>query len=128
MELTVWGLIFIPLSFILLLISPKFLISLLIFSLSLQRTAVINLPFSGYGLQLYRFLTILVTIYVTIKILYNGGRIKIQDVYLKRLFIILFAFLSYVIFIPHSAGKPYKFSIFHICLLSVLNFHVASSL
>jgi len=99
MELTVWGLIFIPLSFILLLISPKSLISLLIFSLSLQRTTVINLPFSGYGLQLYRFLTILVTIYVVIKILYNGGRIKIQDVYLKRLFIILFAFLSYVIFI-----------------------------
>lgn len=108
MELTVWGIIFIPLSFVLILFRPFLLIGILILSLSLQMTTVINFPFLDYGLQLYRFLTILITIYVVIKVLYNRGRIKVQNVYFRKQLTLLFVFLLYVILI--SIVGPIIFS------------------
>ncbi len=108
MEPTIWGIIFIPLSIFLILFKPHLLVGILILSLSLQMTTIVNFSALGYGFQLYKFLTILFSFYLVIKIIYNRWKLKIQNTYLKQIFIILFAFLSYVTLI--SILGPIVFS------------------
>jgi len=99
MQLTIWGIIFIPLSIFLSLFKPRLLVGILILSLSLQMTTIVNFPALNYGFQLYKFLTILFSFYLVIKVIYNGGKLRIRNPYLKQIFIILFAFLSYIMLI-----------------------------
>jgi len=108
MEPTIWGIVFVPLSIVLILLKSHLVVCLLIISLSLHMTTIVNFPISNYGFQLYKFLTILFSFHLFIKIIYNRGKLKIQNIYLKRIFVILFAFLSYIIFI--SILGPFVFS------------------
>ena len=108
MELTIWGLVFIPLSIIFILFTQHIAISLLLFSLSLQMTSILILPTLNYGFQLYKFLLILFSLYFTIKIINNGGILKTHNFYLKKISIFLLLFLLYLIII--SFAGPFIFS------------------
>lgn len=108
MELTIWGIIFVPLSIILILFAQHIAVCFLIFSLSLQMTSILILPTSNYGFQLYKFLLILFSFYFIIKTINNRGILKIQNFYLKKISVLLLLFLLYLILI--SSVGPFIFS------------------
>jgi hypothetical protein len=108
MEPTIWGIIFVPLCALLMFFNPTIVIGILILSLSLQMTTIVNFPASNYGFQLYKYLTILFSLYLLIKVIYNGWKLRIQNYYLKQIFLILLAFLSYLFFI--SFVGPFIFN------------------
>ena len=78
---------------------PKILVPLLILALSLQRTAIVNFPSFDYGLQFYRFLTILIVLRFFIKVFRSNLSIKFESKEFKLLAIILIAFALYTILI-----------------------------
>ncbi len=94
MNITVYGYILIPLLIIIFLIKPKYLIYLLIVSLTLQVTSLINIG-DYYSLQIYRFITILVSVCFFIHLTMRGFKIKFKNKILKEisLYGIVFAFL-----------------------------------
>jgi hypothetical protein len=108
MELTIWGLIFIPLGIVILLLDAKLLIPLLILSLSLQMTSLINIPTANYGFQLYRYLTILISFAFFIQLFRKGLRIKFENRFFKKMAIILFAFSLYATIISFLGPLIFK--------------------
>jgi len=97
MSITVYGYILIPLLIIIFLIKPKYLIYLLIVSLTLQVTSLINIE-NYYSLQIYRFITILVSLLFFIHLTMRGFKIKFKNKILKEisLYGIVFAFFAII--------------------------------
>jgi hypothetical protein len=108
MEPTIWGIIFVPLCTFLIFFKPTIVIGILILSLSLQLTTIVNFPASNYGFQLYKYLIILFSFYLLIKVIYKGWKLRIQNYCLKQIFFVLLAFLFYLLFI--SFAGPFIFS------------------
>ncbi len=98
MSITVYGYILIPLLIIIFLMKPKYLIYLLIISLTLQVTSLINIG-DYYSLQIYRFITILVTVRFFIHLTtICKFKIKFKNKILKEisLYGIVFAFFTII--------------------------------
>lgn len=113
MEITVYGIIFIPLLIILFFFSPKYLIYLLLLTLTLQITSLINIY--DYSLQIYRFITILLTIRFFISISIKNGILTLYDRNVKgilfsgacfTLFSFIWSFVSPVIFSGYPVYPP----------------------
>ena len=96
MQLTIFS-ILLPVLFILAFVKPKTTVYLLIISLTLQVSSVFNI--GEYSMQIYRFITVVLSLVFLLKIIKNGFILRLQSVYVKSIFVIgvLFAFYSLVI-------------------------------
>ena len=150
MSITVYGYILIPLLIIIFLIKPKYLIYLLIVSLTLQVTSLINIG-DYYSLQIYRFITILVSVRFFIHLTMREFKIKFKNKILKEIslygivfaffamiwsFIAPFIFAGYPVFPPELGidfsaiygPSPLKFSEYNIALSIYILFYVLTLL
>jgi hypothetical protein len=150
MSITVYGYILIPLLIIIFLIKPKYLIYLLIISLTLQVTSLINIG-DYYSLQIYRFITILVSVLFFIHLTIRGFKIKFKNKILKEIsfygivfvffaivwsFIAPFIFAGYPVFPPELGvdfsavygPSPLEFSEYNIAFSIYILFYVLTLL
>lgn len=111
MEITIYGFLLIPFLFILTFLNEKIVVALLILSLTLQVTSLINLQ-NYYSLQIYRYITILLTLKLFIKVLW-ANKIKFQfvSIYEKRIVVygtlfVVFSILSSIILPLLFEGYP----------------------
>lgn len=141
MEITIYGYVLIPLLITLSIIRPKYLIYLLIISLTLQITSLFNI--GNYSMQIYRFITILISIRFLVYLLTKGMSVKFKDKNLKyisiygglfTLFAIIWSYLAPYVFsgypvyppelgIDYSAiygASPLSFSIYNIAFGSYI--------
>lgn len=105
MEITLFIFV-VPVSLFIAIFKPKWLIYLLVVSLSLQVSSIINI--GDYSLQIYRFLTILLSVLFLLNITFNGFILKFPDKNAKRIFIYGLLFSIYTFF--HSIIAPFIFS------------------
>ncbi|MEM0061515.1 MAG: hypothetical protein QW726_06265 [Fervidicoccaceae archaeon] len=106
MEITFYGYVLIPLLVVLSIVKPKYLIYFLIISLTLQVTSLFNI--GNYSMQVYRFITILLSVRFMIYILRKGMLIKLRDKSLKGILIIGTLFALFTNMWSYSA--PFIFS------------------
>lgn len=113
MQITVYGYIFIPLLFALLVLRPKYLIYVLIFSLTLQVTSIFNV--GDYSMQIYRFITLLLSIRFLIYLFMNRVSIRLKHKEIKNViiygslftvFVILWSYLAPIIFSGYPVYPP----------------------
>ena len=76
MSFTIYGYIFVPVLFILMLIKPRYSVYILIVSLSLQVTSIFNVG-DIYSMQLYKFISILIVIRLIVYLLLSNFKLKI---------------------------------------------------
>jgi len=144
MDFTIYGYILIPLLVFLFAVKPKYLIYILIISFTLQVTSLFNI--GNYSMQIYRFITILVSLRLIIYLL-SRGSIKLRDKSLKNiiiyglifaLFTVVWSFLAPIIFVdypvyPPELGidfsaihgpSPLRFSIYNIAFSSYILLYI----
>lgn len=137
MEITIYGYVLIPLLVVLFIIKPKYLIYILIVTLTLQVTSLFNV--NDYSMQIYRFITLLISVRFVIYLLGSGMSVKFKDKNLKgisiygglfTLFAIVWSYLAPIIFAgypvyPPALGidfsavygpSPLRFSVYNIAL------------
>lgn len=96
MEITIYGYVLTPFLLMLFIIKPKYLIYILIITLTLQVTSLFNVN-NYYSMQIYRFITILISVRFVIFILKNRISIKLKDKNLKGILIYGTLFTSFAI-------------------------------
>ena len=104
MKIPFLSFILMPILITLTFINSEYLIYLLIFFLSLQSTVIFNI--GHYGFQVYRFITILLSILLIFKII-NKFKLSIKVSYLKSIIVIGAIFFIYATFI--SSIGPFLF-------------------
>lgn len=137
MEITIYGYVLIPLLVVLFIMKPKYLIYILIVTLTLQVTSLFNV--NDYSMQIYRFITLLISVRFIIYLLGSGMSVKYKDKNLKgislygglfTLFVIVWSYLAPIIFVsypvyPPALGidfsavygpSPLRFSVYNIAL------------
>lgn len=150
MDITIFGYVLIPLLIFLFIVNPKYLIYILIITLTLQVTSLFNIPsLNNYSMQIYRFITLLILIRLIIYLLRNGMCIKFKDKSLKNisisgglftLFTIVWSYLAPIIFVnypvyPPELGidfsaiygpSPLHFSIYNIALSAYIFLYIGT--
>lgn len=137
MEITIYGYVLIPLLVVLFIVKPKYLIYILIVTLTLQVTSLFNV--NDYSMQIYKFITLLISVRFVVYLLGSGMSVRFKDKNLKgisiygglfTLFAILWSYLAPIIFAgyavyPPALGidfsaiygpSPLRFSIYNIAL------------
>lgn len=115
MEITIYGYILTPLLIILFLLNTKYLVYVLIFTLTLQVTSLFNITFlDNYSMQIYRFISILLSVKLLIYLIYkNKMFIKFKDRNLKIVSVYGLMFSIYSLVWSYIA--PFLFENYMVC-------------
>ena len=114
MEITVYGYLLIPFLLILVFLKPKYLVYILILALTVQVTSLFNIPsLNNYSMQIYRFVTILLSLRLIIHIFCKGSiklNREVKDILiyggLFTFFTIVWSYLAPIIFAGYPVYPP----------------------
>ncbi len=95
----------VPISIFIAFYRPKWLVYLLIISLTLQVSSIVNI--GSYSMQIYRFITILLSVIFLTKIFSNNLRIIFPSKGMRRIFSFGFLFSVFILF--YSIIAPFLF-------------------
>ena len=114
MSFTIYGYIFVPVLLVLMLIKPRYLVYILIVSLSLQVTSIFNVD-GVYSMQLYKFISILIAIRLIVYLLLSNFKLKIKKEAksilkfggLFTLFVNVWSYIAPNVFAGYPVFPPY---------------------